>query len=512
MSVVRAPGEDGSVLCIPGFQDLPGLVRKNQLSLARLPHPWAEMRAEARREVLGLLGFEPGLLERPWVASGHQPEICHPGVWAKYFATKGLCNAVEGFSFNLVADGDLCRQIWIPFPEIGTAKYLSRAAIRVGLGLGGRPWELVETHGACLDWNPVWQSLRDRLGMEPFGRTWLSCPQDKAPGGESHSLSQFNTDLRQKGQRALGLDLPDIFQSALAQTKSFYGFVWSILRDMDRFACLHNEALASFRLKNGISNPGQPMADLKNEGYWQETPFWLLEKGAVTRRPLWMSSRNGGLVLGGASGEELIRLDGEKPDDWPGQLRQKGLGLRPRALTNTLFMRWFLCDLFVHGLGGAIYDQVTDQVGRAWIGVEPPGYALVTATLRLPLPKVASEDEKDLRRKMREVWWNPDRFTGDTGIGSRLLEEWRGLRRPGELSGSRKRIQAKHLLWQIHVEATDRYRELDNSIRGAVLARGSNRLATNREWPWVLYPGHSLRELLSPFMEGVKYLKDDPRT
>jgi hypothetical protein len=157
-------------------------------------------------------------------------------------------------------------------------------------------------------------------------------------------------------------------------------------------------------------------------------------------------------------------------------------------------------------LGGAIYDQVTDQVGRDWIGIEPPGYALVTATLRLPLPRLAHEDEKDLRMKMRQVWWNPDRFTGETGIESGLLEEWIALRGEEVLDGTQKRIRAKNLLWQIHKEAAERYRELDNSIRGSVLARASNRLATSREWPWILYPDHSLRELLMPLIDRAKYL------
>lgn len=503
---VRAPKDDGEVLCIPGCKDISGVLHKNQLALNLLAQPWAEIRSNARAEILGNLGLEPYYLSRPWVATGHQPEMCHPGVWAKYFATKGIGNAVGGHSFNLVADGDLCRQMWLPFPEMGSGQHLSRAGIKVGLGLGGAPWERVETAVSLADWNPVWKSLSDRLGIEPVGRKLISPLVHSSLSEESNSLSRFNTSLRQKGQLQFGLKLPDIFQSVLVQTPSFYKFVRCILRDIGRFAILHNNALRSFREKNGISNPGQPMADLKSEGDWQEAPFWILEKRKSFRRPLWISERKGVLVLGGAAGEVLLKLDPDRSDNWLDLLRESGLGLRPRALTNTLFMRWFLCDIFVHGLGGAIYDQVTDQVARDWIGIEPPGYALVTATLRLPLPRLAHEDEKDLRMKMRQVWWNPDRFTGETGIESGLLEEWIALRGEEVLDGTQKRIRAKNLLWQIHKEAAERYRELDNSIRGSVLARASNRLATSREWPWILYPDHSLRELLMPFIDRAKYL------
>lgn len=506
MSGVRAPREDGAVLCLPGFRDLPGMVHKNQLALAQLPQPWADLRTKARAEVLGLLGLDPGLLARPWVVSGHQPEICHPGVWAKYFATQGLGNAVGGLAFNLVADGDLCRQMWLPFPETGAEGLLARGAIRVGTGLGGSLWELVESFGSRPDWNPVWKSLKDGLGIESVGRKWIESAGSSPPVAQSLSLSHFNTDLRQRGQRAFGLDLPDVFQSVLVQTKSFFWFVWSILRDIGRFSQFHNEALRSFRVKNAISNPGQPMADLKSEGDWHEAPFWILERGAKSRRPLWISKGNGCLNLGGRPGEELMKLDPDSPEQWGDQLREQGIGFRPRALTNTLFMRWFVCDIFVHGLGGAIYDQVTDQVARDWIGGELPGYALMTATLRLDLPKVAHEDEKVLRGELRQVWWNPDRLTGGTGRKSGLLDEWISLRQATEKSGAQKRIQARHLLWKIHVEAADRYRELDNTIRMSVLARASNRLALNREWPWILYPDHSLRELLVPLLDEAKYL------
>ncbi len=512
MSGFRAPSEDGAVLCLPGFQELPGLVHKNQLALAGISQPWAEMRAMARAELLTILGLDPGLLASPWVASGHQPELCHPGVWAKYFATRGLADAVGGFAFNLVADADLCRQMWLPFPEIGIKGYLAKAGLKLGFGFGGGPWEGVETIGEGLDWNPVWRSLSGGLGIEAVGRDLLSTANRAPENTSTISLGQFNTNLRQKGQRVFGLDLPDVFQSVLSQTRSFYCFVSGVLRDIDRFAYLHNEALRSHRVKNGITNPGQPMADLKMEGGWNEAPFWLVAKTGVSRRPLWLTRRREILIIGGEPGEELLVLDPKDFGSWRDQFLERGMGVRPRALTNTLFIRWFLCDMFVHGLGGAIYDNVTDQVGRAWIGVDPPGYALVTATLRLALPRVDQEEEKQLREEMRRVWWNPDRLTGETGIGRDLLGEWINVRGATELGRSQKRLKARQLLWKIHARASGRYGELDKRIRGAVMARASNRLAMNREWPWILYPDHSLRELLTPLMNRAKYHQDRIKT
>ena len=43
------------------------------------------------------------------------------------------------------------------------------------------------------------------------------------------------------------------------------------------------------------------------------------------------------------------------------ELSSRGIKLRTRALTTTLFARLVLSDMFLHGIGGAKYDQVTDR-------------------------------------------------------------------------------------------------------------------------------------------------------
>ena len=65
-------------------------------------------------------------------------------------------------------------------------------------------------------------------------------------------------------------------------------------------------------------------------------------------------------------------------------LRRNRLRLAPRALTLTLFLRLFVADVFVHGIGGGHYDRVLDRLlVRRW-GVEPPAFCVATATLFHP--------------------------------------------------------------------------------------------------------------------------------
>src|SRR5262249_56991840 len=68
------------------------------------------------------------------------------------------------------------------------------------------------------------------------------------------------------------------------------------------------------------------------------------------------------------------------------ELGRAGFKVRSRALTNTLFARLFLADLFIHGIGGAKYDELTDEIIRRFYGFAPPAYMVLSATLRLPFP------------------------------------------------------------------------------------------------------------------------------
>ena len=76
------------------------------------------------------------------------------------------------------------------------------------------------------------------------------------------------------------------------------------------------------------------------------------------------------------------------------ELAGRGIRLRTRALITTLFARLFLGDLFLHGIGGAKYDQVTDLLVERFFGVKPPGYMTLTATLRLPIASEASHGRR----------------------------------------------------------------------------------------------------------------------
>ena len=98
-------------------------------------------------------------------------------------------------------------------------------------------------------------------------------------------------------------------------------------------------------------------------------------------------------------------------------LSAQGIRLRTRALITTMAARLLLGDLFIHGIGGAKYDQLTDRIIAQFFGFEPPGYMVVSGTLQLPIsrPAVATESVQQLRQRIRELEFHPERFIEESG-------------------------------------------------------------------------------------------------
>src|SRR5438270_9519718 len=86
--------------------------------------------------------------------------------------------------------------------------------------------------------------------------------------------------------------------------------------------------------------------------------------------------------------------------------------LRPRALITTMYARLVLSDLFIHGIGGAKYDELTDLIIRRFFGIEPPAYVTATATFRLPIerPQVSLDDVRRSEQRIRGVRFRPESF------------------------------------------------------------------------------------------------------
>ena len=75
-----------------------------------------------------------------------------------------------------------------------------------------------------------------------------------------------------------------------------------------------------------------------------------------------------------------------------------------------MYLRMMVADLFVHGIGGGKYDQVTDCIIEEFFGLKPPPLAVATATMKLPhLNEEHSETLDELVQQQQEL--KPDQKT-----------------------------------------------------------------------------------------------------
>src|SRR5262249_54518695 len=152
--------------------------------------------------------------------------------------------------------------------------------------------------------------------------------------------------------------------SSLCRAESFAWFACHLVTDARRFHEIYNSAVRAYRHDHGIRSTSHPVPDLGVEGDWRELPFWGWHKGECQRGRLFARQGSEGVELR-VGQETWLTLSVKEPDSmvhaWQ-QLGERGMKIRPRALTNTLFARLFVGDLFVHGIGGGKYDELTDEI------------------------------------------------------------------------------------------------------------------------------------------------------
>ncbi len=177
--------------------------------------------------------------------------------------------------------------------------------------------------------------------------------------------------------------------------------------------------------------------------------------------------------------------------------------LRTRALTTTLFSRFLLGDLFIHGIGGAKYDELGDEIARRFFQVEPPGFLTVSMTLWLGLPAepASAADLADVNQQLRDLQFNPDRYLSEP-----YAEELRNLVRKKQdaiaqhLNSRRERRVRRLAIGRVNEAIRPWVRRLRDEFLGRkseILRRlRSNRAARNREFSLVLHAEERLRTSL----------------
>jgi hypothetical protein len=314
--------------------------------------------------------------------------------------------------------------------------------------------------------------------------------------------------------------------SLLCELDPFLWFASHLLVELPRFREIHNEVLGEFRNVNRIRSRTHPVPELSSEpDGWLEAPFWVWRAGDDRRRRAFARQVGGEIELSDGS-ETFARLPlapgGEAccAVEALRELPAQGIRLRTRALTTTLFSRLCLSDLFVHGIGGSKYDEMTDRIIYRFYKLQAPSFLTLSATLHLPLGEpypVSAADAMSLQDKLRELEYNSDRHligSGDADVAAliaekqRLIEEQQAWK-AGTLTRSERHRAARHnhARFRRFREIGEQLAQFTSDLRRRIVADeaevaqqlAANAILQNREFSFALYPEEKLRA----FMTGL---------
>jgi hypothetical protein len=527
----RAPAESGQTLVEPTSVTLPDLVARNGQRLKAVNYDFqgrtlADLAAAARRGLAAAairytreyrdaprsVAAAGSIDTRPLIVSGHQPQLFHPGVWFKNFVLGRLANQVGGLGVHLLIDSDLCRSASIRVPT-GTVDDPRVEAMPYDRHAGDIPFE----ERPIVD-DAAIETFADRTAamIEPFvARPVLETLWRYVlrPTHRERTLGHCLARGRHTLEAEWGNDTLELPQSAVCRLPEFHWFVAHLLAQLPRFQTAHNAALASYRRAHRLRNQAHPVPDLIELDGWLEAPFWLWTKDDPRRRGVF-ARQQGDQLLVTDRGLHTFALplsaDGsaESAAEQLAGLAAGGLKIRTRALATTLFARLLLCDLFIHGIGGAKYDQVTDEITSRFFNFRLPEFATATATLRLPIqhPPADIEEWRALRRQFRELRYHPERFLGadsscladpSSVAGALVAEKLRWVETPKTPANSRERhlaIQSANTALQSHVTAIRE--QLLHRIDDLERRRRVNAILDSREYSFCLYPQETLQRHL----------------
>jgi hypothetical protein len=500
---LRAPAEHGAVLIDPPPSEIAELVSQaTQINLPDIQFnglPFCEWRDLARRECTQIAqefcGVGTAISAGPWFVGGHQPDLFHPGVWLKNFTLAALARKHNGVALNLLVDNDTLKHRFIrvpiwdgPQPEAGRVHL---ATVPFDSTTHEMPFE-----DSAIQDDTSFNSFAARIAN--VTHNWPETPiagefMRIARQVKSNRIGERFATARRGLEQSWGVRNLEVPVSVLAGTRSFAAFFQAIVSNAPRFHEIYNRHLGEYRARHRIRSANHPVPALSRDGEFWETAFWAWRAGDPRRGRLFAKLAGDALELRTDLGQrveiEIQRLGDECP-----RILQSAFKIRPRALTTTLFARLALADVFIHGIGGAIYDELTDLISRDFFGSPPPPFAVATGTLRLPF---ALAPKPPAKWSKRDLIWKPQEYLQGRNGSQGLIEARNRLiaQQPATRKARRDRYHAlRENLDQLAPFVAAVLEESNRLEQDANARNRANAILSSREYSFILHSERSLRQ------------------
>jgi len=522
---LRAPTDDRGIVAMPALAEAGKVLAANRLSLSAtdlifLGHSLADCRRQARSDIVQeasaylQAGGEPVPQTNTdsLLLAGHQPELFHPGVWVKNFALNTLARRHGATPIDLIVDNDIAKATVLRLPTWKSGARLDRWPRLVQVPFDRRDGEVPYEDRLVHD-EKLFAGLAEEVkpflegwNFEPFlGKFWAEVNRQ---AGRTPLLGERMAAARRTFERQWGCHNLEVPVSAMSRTEAFALFALDLLDRLPAFHSHYNDVVREYRRQHGIRSRHHPVPDLGRDGDWLEAPFWAWRQGQNRRQRL-LVRPGSGIVHLRAGPESWPSLAGPEKsprvrlERWKA-LQAAGYKIRPRALSNTLFARLFLADLFVHGIGGGKYDELTDEVLRRAYRIQPPGFLILSATLLLPFPRQPCSDA-DFRRMshaLRDLAWNPQRHLPEQPAAEALqLAREKNLLIEGSAGDGRQRYhRLREITARLRALLAKEEQALQQKVSLCRQQREANQILGRRDFAFCFYPEASLHEFCRQFL------------
>ena len=435
---IRAPKEHGSTFHLPNAKDWRQLWEtncKSKMSSSGFKLcDLQQLQATGRQQIIDAAAAFTGkyrdvdLSDRDLetlVLAGHQPTLFHPGVWYKNFVLSQIGGQTKAIAINLIVDNDVCDSPTAIFPAaaedanqfiVGRLDFDSNSNVVPFEARKIQEHKTFESFGqrGC-------QSVAEFSSAPVLKRLW---PHVRAAASNGN-LGLAIAGGRHKLEEELGLQTLELPISAMANSSAFTSLTKEILLRIAEFRKAYNQTTAEYRQLHKIRNLARPVPDLRQDDGWLETPFWIWQEQSPVRRSLFAKIEQDRLTISDRNGLERI-IDVNSSDQEFHSALTTEICVRPKALITTMFSRLIAANMFIHGIGGSKYDQLTDEICRKFFGVELPGYLTVSGTflIQQQMPTVSLADIGKLYHQLRELQFHPEQFIEDSnGPAIQLIQE-----------------------------------------------------------------------------------------
>ncbi len=457
---LNVPDEKNIIFVSPQYSSWEQLLSKNELVMQKRAKGFVSrsellnIAKDYTRAMTPASGFEG--IDENIIVTGHQAIWHHCGILAKNSIISRFAADVNGCPIHLVLDHDICdTAIVLPKKQADGDWCFERIEIEPvqnPIPLGFRPAPQKEKI----------QALSDAIGRI-YGKhfcctiwsQYLGLPSNCLP--DFKNVADFITCFQAMLNSALGIKMLYLPVSLLSASSCFVDFAASVIINASDFAHSYNNAVFDqMKYKNvNTSETIRPLMVDYSKGFI-ELPFWLVSYQG-RRTSLYVKLADSGEIKICTAATNLGSLDssenGGKIEQIKIILNQQKYRLWPKAVTLTLFVRLFLADWFVHGVGGALYENITDKIIEDYYGIEKLGFAVATATVTLPLcdcARTTGETSDELKQRLRDFKYNPEKFIEDSLMQTEpvkfLLDEKKNL-----IETTRNRdltIQEKKSAWE----------------------------------------------------------------